>query len=79
MGNNRREVFLSQLKNYNIAHNKKLSQNSEIRKKWVLGIGLKKITSKFQAIISKNEGGVNFFVAKFCVFRKSRLKFARVV
>ena len=40
---------------------------------------LKKITSKFHAIISKNEGGVNFFMAKFFVFRKSRLKFARVV
>ena len=29
--------------------------------------------------LKKNKGGVNFFVAKFCVFRKSRLKFARVV
>ena len=38
-------------------------------------IGLKKLTSKLQAIILKTEGGDRFFVAKFCIFGKLRLKF----
>ena len=49
----------------NIAHNKKWSRNLKIRNRWVLRISLKNITFKFQTIISKNEGGVNLFVANF--------------
>ena len=57
----------------------KKSRKSKIRKGWFLCISPKKKSSKFQPIISKNEGGDRFLVTKFWVFRKSRLKFARVV
>ena len=57
----------------------KKSRKSKIRKSWFLCISPKKKSSKFQPIISKNEGGDRFLVTKFWVFRKSRLKFARVV
>ena len=36
------------------------------------------MTSEFRAIVSGGGGGVDFFVAGFCVFRGSRWKFARV-
>ena len=69
-------MFLSQSKIYNIAHNR--GSRSEFGGR---GVGLSGLIwggSGFRAIVS-GSGGDGFFVAGFCVFRGSRLRFVRVV